>query len=223
MFSLLLPCFQSVHFILCPLVNIFVPLSLSLISLPAALPLIMSYQPNTSLCSIIINFIPLGLSPLLLCFPHTVPSFNFCLSHLFLLPFWSFHQSSFFCSFFFITFHTTQQTVIPGVNVRGDHVKGRHVCLLGGQSHPWLTWVLMVANVSSVVCLKLIFWTTFHSLCDLFPLYLSSEFKADGVWRPRSSVKVIYMEKSTFWASYKCKWNNSTLVNMHGRCNQCPL
>lgn len=159
-FSLLLPCFQLVHFIVCPLVNIFVPLSLSLISLPAALPLIMSYQPNTSLCSIIINFIP--FSPLLLCFPHTVPSFNFCFSHLFLLPFWSFHQSSCFCSFFFITFHTTQQSVIPGVNVRGDHVKGQHVC--SHTSHVIKKKTKKTGIFSALKALRLVvrFW------CDIF-------------------------------------------------------
>lgn len=76
-------------------------------------------------------------------FSHTVPSFNFCHFHLFSLLFGSFHLSSFLRFILFITFHSAQQSVIPVVNVRGDHAKGQRVCLLGGRYHAWLTAVLM--------------------------------------------------------------------------------
>lgn len=76
-------------------------------------------------------------------FSHTVPSFNFCHFHLFFSLLCPFHQSSFLCLLLFITSHSAQQNVIPGVNVRGDHAKGQRVCLLGGRSHAWLTAVLM--------------------------------------------------------------------------------
>lgn len=88
--------FQPVHFFLCSLLNSFVSPSVSLISLPAAFPLIMSYQASTSSYSVIINYIPLSLSRLLSCLPHTASSFNFCHSHLSLLPFCLFHLSLFF-------------------------------------------------------------------------------------------------------------------------------
>lgn len=96
---------------------------------------------NTPCCSIIITFIP--LSPSSSYFSHTVPSFNFCHFHLLFLLLRPFHQSSFLCPVLFITFHSAQQNVISGVNVRGDGAKGQRFCLLGGRSHPWLTLVLM--------------------------------------------------------------------------------
>lgn len=142
----------------------------------------MSYQGNTSCRFIIITFIPLRLPPFPY-FSYTVPSFNFVTFTIFLLL-CPFHQSSFLCFILFITFHSAQQNVIPGVNVRGGHAKGQRVCLLGGRSHPWQTAVLMEPR----------FQTHFLTLLLSVPLYLMA------IWRLTTLVEIVLKEH---W-DYKC-------------------